>query len=395
MHPVEQAWRARRRHGLLSPILEGAAELREHAARVAGQPVPNEVVLPTHEITMKLISIMQKNGMLAKDPSTCVDISNRFSWTTGGWAAYRESKRIYKFTPELARELDKLRQPLSFPIESLTIPSRCVVLDFSAYLGEDHESAYIMISYDAAPPGNAVRPLLSWEVVLNITQLTPRGPGRVLTEVRLTHLPVKTSGQSIYGAFRDHMIDSRDDMLRAVASLKAIDSPQDRVHRDLLLDLWEKELVHYDEDINGGPAKMIEKIPILPLVINALFYIRGDKDVVREIHPGAPPQIVTRKPVNVRKATQRLDIQDERTVILGERFTQALKHYELEKERLQDEAREKGTKAPHLRKPHLHTYRTGEGRTGFALKFLGWIGCAGAEVPAEMNEMFATITPVE
>lgn len=378
----------------MDPILEVAAELREHAARGWGQPVPNEVVLPTHVINMKLISIMQKNGMLGKDPSKCVDIANRFSWTTGGWVAYRESKRIYRFTPELARELDKLRQPLSFPIESLTIPSRCIVLDFSAYLGENHESAYIMVFYDAVAPSE-VRPGPTWEVVLNITQLTPDGPGRVLTEVRLTHLPVDTSGQSIYGAFRDHMVKARDDMLRAIDSLKILDDPRDQVHRDLLLALWGEELIHYDEDINGGPAKMIEKIPILPLVINALFYIRGDKDVVREIHPGAPPQIVHRKKTNVKKAAQRLDIQDEKVKVLGERFTQALKHYELEQERLRNEAREKGTKAPHLRKPHLHTYRTGEGRTGFALKFLGWIGCAGAEVPAEMNEMFATITPVE
>jgi hypothetical protein len=379
----------------MDPILTGAAELREHAARVAGGRVPNEVVLPTHEINMKLISIMRKNGMLAKDPSTCVDIANRFSWTTGGWVAYRESKRIYKFTPELARELDKLRQPLSFPIESLTIPSRCVVLDFSAYMGENHESAYIMVSYDAVAPGNDVRPRLTWELMLNITQLTPRGPGRVLTEVRLTNLPVKTSGQSIYGAFRDHMIEARDDMLKAIVSLKTNDNPHDQVHRDKLLDLWEKELGYYDEDINGGPAVMVKKLPILPLVINALFYIRGDKDVVREIHPGAPPLIAPRKKTNARKAAQRLDIQDERVKVLGERFTQALKHYELEKERLKDEAHDKGTKAPHLRKPHLHTYRTGEGRTGFALKFLGWVGVAGAEVPAEMNEMFATITPVE
>jgi hypothetical protein len=376
---------------MMEPILEEAGELR----RLTGD-VPNEVVLPTHVINLRYLDFVTKNGRVLANAAEAIELSNRMSWFVGGWMAYRESKRIYKFTPELARELDKLRQPLSFPIESLTIPSRCVILDFSDYLGANHESAYVMVSYDATPPEQGTSG--PWDVSLNISQLTPRGAdGVVLAERRLTHLPVLTEGQSIYGAFRDMMLRRRRDLLNAVTGLTALNQSPDihSAQRDRLITLWQKEISYYDEDINGGPAKMIEKIPILPLVINALFYIRGDKDVVREIHPGAPPLIAPRKKTNARKAAQRLDIQDERVKVLGERFTQALKHYELEKERLKDEAHDKGTKAPHLRKPHLHTYRTGEGRTGFALKFLGWVGVAGAEVPPEMNEMFTTITPVE
>lgn len=391
MHPIETLWGQLRQNELMQVLVKALPALRRTEESKAGR-IPNEVVIPTHAVNMALLGMAKASKMLGKDPASVVNTANRLSWSTSGWLAYRESKRIFQFTPELARELDKLRQPLSFPVESLTIPARCIILDFSAYFGPENENAYIMVSYDCGKAG--VTDEGPWITTLNISQVRPHD--RRQPDMRLTHLPVSTDGQSIYGAFRDMMVEARASLVDAIAKLNKIEehAQADADRKAKLTALWSTELEHYDRDINGGPAAMIEHIPILPLVVNALFYIRGDKDVVREIHPGAPPSF-TRPGANLRKLAQKTDLAPAKVQVLGERFTQALKHYELEKDRLQDEAREKGTKAPHLRRPHLHTYRTGEGRTGFALKFLGWIGCAGAEVPEAMNEMFATITPVE
>lgn len=389
MHPVEQAWMAYRRLPLMDAILKATPALREREEKRIGMKLPTEVVVPTHSVNMALVHEAEAMKLLARDPSGTLDATNRASWAVGSWVAYRESKRIFQFTPELARELDKLRQPMTFPIESLTIPARAVVLDFSAYLGPRHPAAYVLISYDTQGPHADGR---RWNLTLNISALDVKTQN--LT--RMIHLPVSTDGQSIYGAYQAMMAQGRAELVEAITKLKEQGYPQSNMEfrRLELLAMWDKEVADYDKAINGGPAEMVASQPYLPLVINALFYLRGDKDVVREIHPGAPPE-VARKGANLKKLGRRLDFQEPRVRVLGERFTQALKHYELEKEKLQDEAREKGTKAPHLRRPHLHTYRIGEGRTGITLRFLGWQGIAGAVVPPEMNEMFATITPVE
>jgi phosphate/sulfate permease len=56
----------------------------------------------------------------------------------------------------------------------------------------------------------------------------------------------------------------------------------------------------------------------------------------------------------------------------------------------------RGTKCPHLRAPHPHIYRVGPDRLDVVVKFLGWIGVKGAEVPQSLREAFAaTITPVK
>lgn len=390
MHPVEALWTRIRKNELMQTLIQAMPKMRQMEAEKAGK-IPNEVVIPTHAVNMAILGMAMEAKMLGKDPARVVNTANRLSWSTSGWLTYRESKRIFQFTPELARELDKLRQPLSFPVESLTIPARCIVLDFSAYLGPQDPNAYIMVSYDCGKAGMTDDG--PWIKVLNISQVYPHADKQ--PDVRLTHLPVSTDGQSIYGAFRDMMVEARDNLVASIAKLNTIEEnrPADAERKASLARLWEEELGHYDRDINGGPAAMIECIPILPLVINALFYIRGDKDVVREIHPGAPPSF-TRPGANLRKLAHRTDLAPAKVQVLGEKFTQALKHYELEKEKFQAQA-EKGTKSPHLRRPHLHTYRIGEGRTGFTLRFLGWQGIAGAVVPEAMNEMFATITPVE
>ena len=137
------------------------------------------------------------------------------------------------------------------------------------------------------------------------------------------------------------------------------------------------------------------RTPIVSLVVNTLFYLGGDPTVVKGVHPGtAPVRFKTRLTPAMQRTRQTF--MQPTVQLIGEQFTAAIKHYELEQERLGATETTGGTKCPHLRRPHLHTYWKGPERDQISIKFLGWIGVAGAIVPDTLKEAYApVITPVE
>lgn len=134
----------------------------------------------------------------------------------------------------------------------------------------------------------------------------------------------------------------------------------------------------------------------MPLVVNTFLYLQGDPDVVKTIHPGMRPPKKVKQAPNREKLARKLDMAEPNVQRIGERFTAAVKLYEIERAKLQADHTTKGTKCPHLRAPHPHIYRLGPDRLDVVVKFLGWIGVKGAEVPQSLREAFsATITPVK
>lgn len=387
MHIVETAFRQFKAD---NPVF--AETVSRYASLLRGNPevLPDlpQVAAPTANFHLALAAIAPNL------PRYGMDYVNELAQAGNQWMAYRENKHVYQITPELTKELAKLRQPLTLQARALHLPRRGIVLDFSAYVGEDHPAAYLLLAYDTVMGGDHDAQKGKPTLAVSISRLAERGRLKPLMV-----FPCDLRGRSIWEAHLEMLRGNRAHLAHTLESLQEEHGgyPERMTRLAPLMDQWNAEVLHYDQDLAQTPEEFLEAEPTVALAINTLFYLQGDPDVVKVVHPGMAPQRVhaPKHAPNLQKLNRRLDLQEPTTQVVGERFTAAIQHYEIERKRLQSTGNYEGSKAPHLRRPHLHTYRCGEDHLDVCLRFLGWIGVGGAEVPQALKEAFVTITPVK
>lgn len=382
MHPIEQAWQKFRKDDHL--CMEAVDSLLE-----AGRASEHfGITCQSSRLGAYILAAAHKAYGPSR-PDDLLNAVNALAFQGNAWAAYRENKAIYRFTPELTRELGKFKDPLGWPLRTLRLPHRGIALDFSAALGPNHPDAYILLTYDDsigdALTQNAHQTLLT----INVMRVNNQRK-----HTRVCNLPANpsTEQQTLWEAMAEEHRAGIYHLEQVLAEIheRFGDTPMSqRLNRT-----WGLEIQHHQKEIAGGPEGLIAQCPILPAVISALYYLQGDPDVVKSIHPGMRPPKRDRK-INWAKTLHKQTLVAPNVQLIGESFSAAIKHYEIEQERLKSVS-QGGTKCPHLRRPHLHTYWRGPERDQLSIKFLGWIGVAGAEVPESLKEAYApVITPVE
>jgi hypothetical protein len=392
MHPIEEFWQHWRKDDLLRSLIGAGEEITAKYERRTETVHPPQVALGGGPVLEHLIFKLGHRG-LNSIGAEGTESMNRLAFAVNMLAGYSETKYIYKPTKELAKELAKFKDPLSWPVESLTIPRRGIGLDFSALLGDHHPDAYITVAYDIMTDADAEGAWAS-ELVLNVGRLRGTHLDRIIT------LPVDADGLSVWETFRRSMVRGKAGLETQLAEAMAESRAHGQTDLPRPLQGWPLELDRYQRDIDAGPDGTLEKFPILALVLSTLFYLRGDETVVKSIHPGkrpVPPKRIN--PKKRKKHAKQAESQLAPTVlVVGEKLTQAIQHYEIERERLRAEHGDSpaGTVSPHLRAPHLHPYRCGEGRRDVTLKFHSWISVNGAPIPQALREAsFVTKTPVK
>ena len=384
MHPAEMTWQFWRKDPIFREVVHTyPAYAHMNDPRVVAEPVN----IITH-LTPKLGRDYMFRNM---------DLFNKLARMGNGLLAYRESKHIFQITAELARELAKLKTTLTLPMRELRLPRRGCVLDFSAYLGVDHPQAQVFLSYDV---DRADGPDSKGTLQIQVMTFTANEPQILMT------IPARLDGQSVWGSTRKALADHSHDMQRALQGFR--DAHPEPAFERLVLQAvqddpclalmrqWEAEMKHCARDISLSLDEYLAANPVLPLVVNTLLYLQGDPDVVKVVHPGMRPAKKLKQAPNWGKLARKLDNATPTVQRIGERFTTAIKLYEIERAKMRAEHEARGTKCPHLRAPHPHIYRIGEARLDVIVKFLGWIGVRGAEVPQVLKEAYApVVTPVK
>lgn len=379
MHRAEQVWQYWREQGLFKHWL--ADLMRKHV------PDPPYVVT-TLDVQRHMMRVAGVHNMVQRDQTeihTATVIGHSL-------LSYRETKQVYQITAELARELSKLKTPLKLPLKQFHIPRSSCVLDFSEYLGPDHPHALVFVSYDAEVLGELptisaddpffIKNPLKTHPVLKVVAFNNRNHAAMLMGI-----PVNLNGRSIWEAAEQETREFHSGVLRNLNDPRL--DPKTRA--DL-----QDTLARLEKTLTLTADEFVKLHPIMPLVVNTFLYLQGDPDVVKTIHPGMRPPKKAKQAPNREKLARKLDTAEPNVQRIGERFTAAIKLYEIEREKLQADHATKGTKCPHLRAPHPHIYRLGPDRLDVVVKFLGWIGVKGAEVPQSLREAFAaTITPVK
>ena len=382
MHPAESVWQQWRQDPILREVLQKAS---------MGAEDPR-VALPGLSVANYIMSRIRLRPDMAAFARS-MDQVNMMSRLGNTFQAYRGGKQVYQLTRELTRELAKLQMPLRLPMRELRLPRQGCVLDFTEHLGADHPQAVVFVSYDVYD-----------ETATHISAVTFR-PGST-APWQVASIPADLSGRSVWQAHQDTLRAGREHLVQGLQQIRArldalpeLQRVQALLRDDMPLRLqaqWEAEIRNYDKYLGQTPEDWVAENPVLPLVVNTLLYLQGDPDVVKTVHPGMRPVRKPKQAPNLEKLARRLDNAEPTVQRIGERFTAAIKLYEIERAKMKAEHEARGTKCPHLRAPHPHVYRIGEGRLDVVVKFLGWIGVKGAEVPQVLKEAYApVITPVK
>lgn len=381
MHPIEQAWQAFRKNVY---YCVNALDTLLQAGLASRSPM---ITCQSSRLGTVIVRDMKQLGVLDRAPDAAMHMVNSMASLGNAWAGYRENKRIYQLTPELIKELGKFKDPLGWPLRALRLPHRGIALDFSSLLGSDHPDAYFLLSYDDNYVEEGDHPTL----VIDITRVNTsrHHPEWVCSLPAIPTHPQQTLWEAIIEAHQGE-----------IATLEqVIEEVRQKPHGGLLPALhlqktWRQEIEAHRREMADGPEGLVNRCSMLPAIVSALYYLQGDPAVVKSIHPGMEPPRRPKK-INWPKTLHKQTLVAPTVQLIGEQFSAAIKHYEVERLRLKQE-HQGGTKCPHLRRPHLHAYWKGPNRDDLSIKFLNWIGVAGAEVPAGLLEAYTPIiTPVD
>ncbi len=328
---IENAW-ARFRNSAGGALLQRSLGLRPSYLASIGLPrLPPEVVLPG-AIRWNLLATEEAAARGKLAGPTLSREGTILAQSVATWAAYRESKTVYRVEPLLAEALAQTPWPEHVPTAALRLPSRCPVLALPWEGASVHVSAY----YDL---------------------LTAQERSGAL-ELRLGHLD-------------DHQWWPLSVLHLTGPDLGAcVRAAGARVERE------------------GGPAGLFTS-DLAGLTLTVLLYLAGEPDLVRQVHPGAKPAREGR--MRRRDPERWRDLRAPTLYAVGTAFRAAIERWELE--RLDEESvRGERTVRPHVRRAHAHLYWTGPGRTAPRVRFLLPIPVKGGRVPEEVAH--PTETPI-
>jgi hypothetical protein len=141
LHPIEAAWR-QFRGGQHSDLMQRSFADMPNFLKLFGlKRLPAEVILPP-SIPGTLVPVTSALG----NPWMEEQVSLIIGETTHVWAAYRESKNIYRVETALAECFARTPWPDDAPTQSLRLPSRCAVLELP-WKGQLH---YVAALYNLA-----------------------------------------------------------------------------------------------------------------------------------------------------------------------------------------------------------------------------------------------------
>jgi hypothetical protein len=347
LHPVEAAWRRfRQNKNNLSLFREAQVRKPRLLQQLRSEGVlttdwPPGVVLSASATVRVMKELALAIGLGVK-PGAAPDWFKTYANTLHVWAAYRESKTIYRVEPYLAECLSRTTWPDGAPTEALRLPSFCPIFEFH-WQGE---TVTVAATYDFAPFGPD-------KAAIHISRFWPWPPG------------VDVDAEAI----SNHAVWGR------IASLA--------LNRETLA-----------EDVKEAADNLVKGFPHLKfddmykafhgrlpgLVVTLLLYLGGDPDIVRVVHPGEKPTL--KAAVQKRDPERYKDLAEPVIHAVGKSFTHAIERWEIEHPRESGDSTGR-TVRPHTRRAHAHLYWTGEGRETPRVRFLLPISVKGGRLIEE------------
>ncbi|MCB1053220.1 MAG: hypothetical protein KDC71_21650 [Acidobacteria bacterium] len=270
------------------------------------------------------------------DPLTASRAASSLSNETQAFAAYRDTKTIYRIEPQLWADLSHAKFPGTFPMEHFVLPRNGMAIESS----EKGRSFALIACMDLA------------------------------------------TGREHMGEveFRFSFVDSeRMGRLQFFAALHP--------HVPTLQDAWNEYLVRADAN---AAAKGVQGVAQLELagqeqvllagIVNTILYILNDEDVVREVHPGERTEKKSQNPVKARKFA---DIRDPTRIHVGREYASVIEHWEQDQGNAGGGEESGRSVRPHVRAAHAHLYWTGKGREKPRVRFLAPIPVKGGQKPGE------------
>lgn len=334
MHDVEAAW-ARFRNGAGGGLLRAAVSRRGLYLETIGLPrLPAEVVLPG-AVGWNLLALAEAEARGEAVGRSLSPEGTVLAHSVATWAAYRESKTLYRVEPALADCLARTPWPDHVPTEALRLPSRCPVLSLPWEGATVHVSAY----YDLRTGHEA-----SGELELRLGHLEGD---------RWCHLSILHLTEPVLGA-----------CVRAAG---------------------------VQIETQGGPPGGEEafRSSLAGLALTVLLYLGGEPDMVRQIHPGARPDREAR--VKRRDPERWKDLRAPTLYTVGAAFRAAVERWEIEWAAAAG-APTGRTVRPHMRRAHAHLYWTGPGRGIPRVRFLLPVSVKGGRLVEEAER--PTVTPI-
>jgi hypothetical protein len=325
LHPIEAEWR-RFRSSERAEILRKCLGLISKYFREMGMSrFPPEIVLPASIP----FSYLKADEVVHYGTPLNQPLTQGYEWlgnTVLVWAAYRESKIIYRVDPFLAECLSRSAWPDHVPTEALRLSGRCVILELPA----DPTPTYVAAVFDLATGAEASE----------------------ILELRLSNYCLPLSSDSPELAPIHHQW--------LPVSVLRLDGP------DLAACLARAQRTAEQNGASGKDTATWRN-HIVALALTVLLYLAGEPDVVRQVHPGAKPTV--KGAVRRRDPERFKDLQPPTINAVGTAFTRAIERWEIERQDQRGEATGRSVR-PHMRRAHAHLYWTGVGRGVPRVRFL-------------------------
>lgn len=388
MHPIEKAFQAWAH--IEMPMVGTTDELRESYERSYGDPLPPNIVVPRVAIISHIRKRITKAAKMGFKLST--QDKHRIHQAANNaatWFAYREDKSIFVPTKEILKALLTCPSPMDVPLNSLTLPRRCCFFDLSAlseleptdFPPEFNRTPYIAIINDIRFGSNTQDYDATDKQIPSFTALrlvpAPKSygapPGYALMEP-LVVIPAHLEGATIESSCRN-AIKNR--------YRKAMELLESHGHKEL------PSKFAYVKDLVDGTISFADYYPMMALLVNLVLYLNGDPEIVKHVHPGPRPVGVSPSKWNYKKKVAKPVITP-----VGERFTAAIQHWEIESKRECPKGKG-GSKRPHCRKPHPHRYwiGTGEDKT-VVIRNLDYISVHDFPIPVHAESPTVVLTPI-
>lgn len=328
---AESLWRAARRDQDAAQLIDQCARLiplyHESMVDEGGDPqivrdAISAVALPG-AIPYNVFCVERRNGNTLWTDTRITTAAQAIAF----FAAYRDTKRIYRFTRELTEGLTGTQWPDAYPANAITLPGNgCVIeLDYGergvasigAYLdlatGAEttgwHELRLVLLTNDDAPPFDRV-------MTLAILDLAAGGSLHDAWE----------------SAFRKGQYYS---IQRGLSS-------------------------HPIAEVEAATRDAVSS------ALNALLFVQSGDDVALTVPSGK-----IRQPADPAERARLYDLRDPAQYDVGTEYARIMRDYG------RSVGHAGGTVQPHMRRAHAHLYWTGQGRTIPRVRFLAPISVRG------------------
>jgi hypothetical protein len=292
------------------------------------------------------------------------------------FSSWRQEKRVYRLTSEIADGLRHAQWPAQFPTSHLMPPASAVVLEVP--------------SSDSTQPSRTLLVHLNlslWDTFngslsLWIMELCTTSSARAHPDLRLISA-IDLDGTTLDEAF---------EKTRARAQKEAAETEQFLNASGM----FHQEITPF---LSARVLPLAERNSDVKLVINALLYIAHSEDVVADVlnqQTWRAGKTVAERAREGHKApalashkqTRAINLAPAKIHTVGVRFSQEIARY------LRDEATDWSQESdagsatqrkvrPHMRAPHMHLYWTGEGRQIPRIRFIAPVFVGGGEQAEE------------